>query len=117
MGLEMQNNAAEIKLRAERRAGEMLDGMDRQGKGRPQKKSHRVTFSPIKLSEIGVTKKQSSRWQSIAALPKKDFEGYIRDNRQGQKEITTAGALKLCKAREESRPVQDSDFPIARWKN
>ena len=41
---------------------------------------------------------QSHPWQSIAALPKKDFEGYIREHKQGQKEITTAGALKLCKA-------------------
>ena len=34
------------------------------------------------LSEIGI-QKQSSRWQSIAALRKKDFEGYIQENKQG----------------------------------
>ncbi len=74
MGLEMQNNAAEIKLRAERRAGEMLKRMEK-AKGAAKKgwktRSHDVTA----LSEVGVTKMQSSRWQSIAALPKKDFEG------------------------------------------
>ena len=53
----------------------------------------------MKLSSLGITKMQSSRWQSIAALPKKDFEGYIREHKQGQKEITTAGALKLAKVR------------------
>ncbi len=37
--------------------------------------------------------------KTLIALPEKDFEGYIRDNRQGQKEITTAGALKLAKVR------------------
>ena len=36
-------------------------------------RSHDVTA----LSEVGVTKMQSSRWQSIAALPRKDFEGYM----------------------------------------
>ena len=56
-------------------------------------RSHDVTA----LSEIGVTKMQSSRWQSVAALPEKDFEGYVRDNRQGQKEITTGATLKLAK--------------------
>jgi len=79
MGLEMQNNAAEIKLRAERRAGEMLDGSLPHKGGRPKRKrSHHVTVSPVQLKEIGVTKMQSSRWQSIATLPKEDFEGYIR---------------------------------------
>ncbi len=61
------------------------------------------------LKDVGVNMLQSHRWQSIAALHKKDFEGYVREHRQGQKESTTAGVLKLFKAREESRPVQDSD--------
>ncbi len=56
------------------------------------------------LKDVGVNKLQSHRWHSIAALPKKDFEGYICEHRQGQKEITTAWALKLFKAREKSRP-------------
>ena len=37
MGLEMQNNAAEIKLRAERRAGEMLEESLAHKGGRPKK--------------------------------------------------------------------------------
>ncbi len=86
------------------------DGKGRQGKGRPKKMLHRETFSPVKLKDLGISRVQSHRWPSIAALPKKDFEGYIQEHKQGQKEITTAGALKLCKAREKSRPVQDSDF-------
>ncbi len=60
-GLEMQNNAADIKLRAERRAGELLKGMEKQGPG-DYKRSHDVTVSP-KLSDIGISRMQSSRWQ------------------------------------------------------
>ena len=45
MGLEMQNNAAEIKLRAERRAGEMLDGSLPHKGGRPKKNG--VIVSPF----------------------------------------------------------------------
>ena len=51
--------------------------------GRPSKnRRHAVTSLPAKLKEIGVAKKQSERWQSIAALPKKDFEGYIRKHKE-----------------------------------
>jgi len=35
--LEMQNNCAEIKIRAERRAGELLRETDKNGGGRPKK--------------------------------------------------------------------------------
>ena len=50
--------------------------------------------------------------KTLIALPLKDFESYIREHKQGQKEITTAGALKLAKVWEEGRPVQDSDFSL-----
>src|SRR5215510_10349854 len=71
--LEMQNEAAEIGLRAERRAGEMLiegrENGDRAGLGRPPKKNHDDSFSKSYLKEIGITKNQSTRWQAIAVVP------------------------------------------------
>ncbi len=97
-----------MKLRAERRAGEMLARMEK-AKGAAKKGWKTVSHDATSLTKLGVSRTQSSRWQSIATLPKQDFEGYIREHRQGQKEITTAGAFKLFKAREESRLVQDSD--------
>src|SRR5262245_41039716 len=77
--LEMQNDAAEIKLRAERRAGEMLkDGAengDRAVRGQAQiEKSHDVTFKAPTLTEIGISKMQSSRWQAIASIPEEQFD-------------------------------------------
>jgi hypothetical protein len=59
---------AEIKLRAERRIGEMLGETVSHEGGRPEKPSHDVTVSP-RLSDIGISRKQSSRWQTIASLP------------------------------------------------
>ena len=35
------------------------------------------------VKDIGVNKPQPHRWQSIAALPKKNFEGYIREHKEG----------------------------------
>ena len=82
MSLEMQNNAAEIKLRAERRAGEMLRRMEK-AKG-AAKKGYKTRFhDETTLKDVAVNKLQSHRWQSITALPKMDFEGYIRVHRQG----------------------------------
>ena len=63
MSLEMQNECAEIKLRAERRAGEMLaDPTIGVRPGNPQL-SHDVIIPPLKLNELGITLMQSHRWQ------------------------------------------------------
>jgi len=62
--LDAQNRAAEIKLRAERKAGEMLAGMVKHPGGRP---SGNVCPKGTGLSEIGISRKQSSRWQKVAA--------------------------------------------------
>lgn len=71
--------ATEIRLRAERRAGELLAEMaerrERQGDGRPSKQSQVATVS--KLSDLGVTKTQSSRWQKLAKLDEDEFEGKV----------------------------------------
>jgi hypothetical protein len=62
----IQNHCAEIKIRAERRAGDAVREMERdRGKGGDRKsKSHRATLK----QDVGVTPKQSSRRQKIAAV-------------------------------------------------
>lgn len=88
--LEVQNDAAEIKLRAERRAGEILAGMGvkqgRKGKG--------SIVEP--LAELGLTKKQSHRWQQAARIPVKQFEAFLAETRGQQKEITSAAVRRLA---------------------
>ena len=49
------------------------------GDRRSESKSHDVT-----LNDIGITKMQSSRWQSIASVPEAEFEGYIADAGTGR---------------------------------
>jgi hypothetical protein len=66
--LWMQNQCAEIKVRAERRAGELLKAKEKH-RGFPDiVQSHDVT-PPPKLEEIGISRKQSSRWQAGLCLP------------------------------------------------
>jgi hypothetical protein len=67
-------HSTDIRMRAEIRAGELLAEMKERGE-RPRgrkKESHIAT-----LSDLGVSKTQSSRWQKLAALPKEDQEAKI----------------------------------------
>lgn len=80
-------DATEIRLRAEIRAGELLRDMEknkgiagRAGPGRGKNavaSSDRVLNPAPKLSDLGVTKTQSSRWQKLAAMPPEDQEAKI----------------------------------------
>jgi len=74
--LEMQNQAAEIKIRAERRAGEMLKGIEIKP-GNPQL-LHDVTIGITpKLEDFGITRIQSHRWQLEALVPEEKLEQFI----------------------------------------
>src|SRR5450631_981694 len=67
--LTMQNQAAELRLYAERRAGELLTVMEKSGerqakqKGRPKYVCRRAT-----LPELGISRTQSSKWQMMFRL-------------------------------------------------
>lgn len=98
---EMQNQCAEIKLRAERRAGEMLkDTIPHKG-GRPKN-----TDTMSALSEAGVTEKQSSRWQQEASVPEDVFEEYI-ENTKADGELTSSDVLKIAKKAKKDEELAD----------
>lgn len=113
--LEMQNDAAEIRLRAERRAGEMLkeaaEKKERKMDGRPKNNDTVSSFSPPTLKEVGITPKQSSRWQSIAAIPEEKFEKTIKETKQSQQELTQRDVLKVA---QEIRKGQAADRRMER---
>lgn len=73
-GLEAQNHAAAIKIRCERRIGELLMEMPKDKGGRPKNHSHDV--SGLSLADIGITHMQSSRWQAMAAVAESDFSAW-----------------------------------------
>jgi len=80
--LEMQNAIAEIKIRAERRIGELIPQMQERGelatRGRPEKNLHDVRLN---LEDIGINYRQSSDWQAIANIPEETFEQHIVETR------------------------------------
>lgn len=69
-------------MRAERRAGELLAGMEKncgaRGVGK-KVESHDAT----PLSSLGIDKSQSSRWQKVSSLKDSIFEGFIADSKGG----------------------------------
>ena len=94
---EAADIAKEAQLRAERRAGEFLiEEIPHQG-GRPEKQSHHATVNnPVKLSDLGIQRDQSSRWQSIASISELKFEQHIDEKRRNGDELTQTGLLKLA---------------------
>lgn len=93
--LQVQNAAADIKLRAERKAGEMLSAMEL----KPGKKPIGDTMS---LIELGIDKKQSSRWQLAASLPEDDYESLVLKSQENGTELTQSLVLRAAKGLAES---------------
>jgi hypothetical protein len=117
----LEVDAAEIRIRAERRLGEMLtaqkasEGGLSKG-GRPPEKTGRPErpVSPT-LSDAGISKDLSSRAQAIAAVPEKEFESEVatwRDRVSQEGERVTARLV--AKGKGNSQPV-DGDV-VARLK-
>ncbi len=102
--LDMQNMAAEIRIRAERRAGQLLLEMAKnpgtRGEGRPRKdgtkrRSASFTALPPKLDDIGITKDQSSKWQRLALLvDESTFERALIQAREKNGELTNAALVR-----------------------
>lgn len=95
LGADMINRCVEIKIRAERRAGQMLAEMEMQKPGEYQR-SHTATVAPS-LSDLGITKTQSSRWQQMATVPDEAVEKHIASIRAAGEKLTSGSVLKLAK--------------------
>ena len=108
--LEMQNQIAEIKLRAERRAGELLGEMESaQGKRTDLVTSCHQVDSPPTLSDLGISRKQSSRWQQEASVPEEAFEGFVAQTKDHGRELTSAGLLREAR---KHRPSRAQGYPL-----
>ena len=89
---EVIKKAEEIKLRAERRAGELLKETAKQG-GDRQSEQGKAMSNGTTLVDMGISRDQSSKWQKIASIPEEKFENYIAV----EKELSTAGVLRVDK--------------------
>lgn len=101
---EFQRWAAEIKLRAERKAGQMLK--ESVSPGRPIKEMPQAaTFN---LDSMGITRSDSSRWQKEASLDEEVFEQFIHDGRSADR-LTTSALLRLHSDLENKRITAEAE--------
>lgn len=98
---ELAEQAVEVRFRAEIRAGELLAEMKAKGerdKGHRRRKFESPSVTQIpKLADLGVTKMQSHRWQTLAALPADEQEARCQ---RTKKKVRSAldGTAKLERA-------------------
>ncbi|MDR3638209.1 MAG: DNA N-6-adenine-methyltransferase [Isosphaeraceae bacterium] len=119
LGVEAMNYATEIKLRAERKAGELLITMAVRGERRTSDDglSEQVSggATPARsLTDLGISRDQSADWQAIASLPEPAFEAYIAEAKKAGM-LTSAALVKQARLAKGHRgrldPLMTSDSP------
>jgi hypothetical protein len=104
---QMENLAGELRMRAERKAGQLLidsrQNGSRQIGGRPLRgepletiPTGRVSNLIPTLKELGVTGKEAMYWQEIAELSDTEFEDSLQRLRGSGAHITTNSFLKTA---------------------
>ena len=124
----LEVDAAEIRIRAERRLGEMLAAQKADGglsKGAagagvnqhtPAEVRSSFTTAP-KLADAGISKDLSSRAQKLAAVPEAEFEAELaakreRDQKEGARvtaRLEKAGEREMAKAKKQRQPEPAND--------
>lgn len=106
---EAERKACEIRLRAERRCGQLLAEMDKPRGGGDNKSirdhnSQPASYAKATIPNLGISHTQSSRWQKLAAIPDADFEATWA---QPDAKPSTSGmiAAHQAKSEPESAPV------------
>lgn len=110
---QMVQWATEIKVRAERRCGEMLRDSaqtgaraTKDGNVHPGNKvSHAATPS---LRDLGLTRDQSSRYQKLAAMPADHFETAVETAKATAGAVTSAHMLRLADELQATRELNDT---------
>lgn len=104
--LDCQNDAIEIKLRAERGLGELLkETVDHRG-GRQAALTNRVLVKDVSYM-------QSSRWQQAAELPEGVFEEHLVTTRAQGDLLTSEGVRRKAKDRQRAAQRQSNAALVA----
>ena len=110
LGKEAENAAAEIRLRAERRVGELLRQTPKNVGGRPRETGR--GDRPVSLGQLGVSKDESSAFQRMAKIPEDDFEGRLTTARENGR-VSRAAVLRDEDAEERQRARAEFDAFVA----
>ena len=100
MGMEAYNHAAEVKARAERKAGEFLAKLER-GKGGGDTSTLNTVLNVLSeykeiLNDNGISYMAAHRWQQVNKMPDEVFEAHITAMK-GERPISTGAMIKEIK--------------------
>lgn len=111
--------ATEIKVRAERKVGQMLRDTQKNpgAKGNPGGRGARVVRShdgtAQTLNEMGLTKNESSRYQALASMSEEQFDAAVETAKAAAGEVTTAYLVREAKkaSGKEKKPASKNAAP------
>ncbi len=110
---ELQNIIAEQKLRTQRILGGLLKESE---VSKNQKNTTSLGKAALpRLSDIGITKYESSTFQKIASLPEEVFEQEIYETKEKKGELTSAQMLKaskIIKRKEDVRNAKEAEATL-----
>lgn len=89
---------AEIKVRAERRCGELLDMLKRSG-GRRVSGDSRTAGAPT-ISDFGMSQVGAQRARMTAAVPRKAFEEHLAEHRDRMEPVSSRSVRMIGKPHE-----------------
>ena len=112
LGREIFVEASIVKARAERRLGEMLRETPL-AKATPGNQytgalGSKDADGAYTLESLGLTKSDSSRLQRVASLPPETFEEHVAQNLAANREVTTAGLLRLLAAHNKPKVAKEN---------
>jgi N6-adenosine-specific RNA methylase IME4 len=112
LGKHLVIEAAAVRIRAERRLGQMLTETEL-AKSAPGNQyttpSDAQPTEAVLLKDLGITKNESSRSQRVAELSDESFEQYLAKCVQTEREPTFAGLLRLLEPQSRPSPP-NNDF-------
>lgn len=116
LGLKAQNDAAEIKIRAQRRLGEILIEIEKakgtRGQLSGRDSSGGYSLQPLEKShtyaEMGIEKRDAHYCQTIAKFPEDRFELLIQEAKSNEKEeLATASIYRVARKWVKEETKQD----------
>ena len=67
------------------------------------------------LNETNTPERTAQHWQKLAAISQPIFDNYLSDTREKQRDITTAGLLKLASPKERPTPKPTEVRSLREW--
>lgn len=121
---QMEIDAAEIRMRAERRLGELIKwqketvGLNKGGNPNlPTGSKKEPVEKPPTLAEVGIDKKLSSRAQKMAAVPEDKFEEMVGEWREKVEQETERVSTNLLREGEKAKKIEElrekANSPVA----